>query len=759
MSAGPIARKVAVKGIIQGVGFRPFVYQLAHRHHLKGDVANTSAGVTIHVEGAKDDIDAFREDLCQESPALAQITEIILCKESPRNLNEFTISASRASERMGTLISPDVSVCDDCLRELLNPDDRRYRYPFINCTHCGPRYTIIDDIPYDRPNTSMKQFVMCPACRSEYSDPPNRRFHAQANACAECGPHVTLYDIHRQEVLATDPIEKAADLIKLGSIVAIKGLGGFHLVVDAENDRAVRVLRQRKRREGKPLALMSYSIDHIRSYASVDSHEETLLKSYRRPIVLVVKKEPNPISKHVSPQNRYFGTMLPYTPLHYLLLSHDRPTLVMTSGNLSEEPIAVGNTDAFERLGDIADYFLVHDRDILLQNDDSIVKRAGGANRFIRRSRGYAPAPIPLVGKVPPILACGAELKNTICLTRNDQAFLSQHIGNLSNAAAFDCFRQTIDHMKRILKIQPEIIAFDSHPDYLSSRYALEQTTMQPIRVQHHHAHIAGVMGEHHIVGPVIGLALDGTGYGTDGAIWGGEILLADAEVFDRISHFEYVPMPGGAAAIREPWRMAISYLHAAFGEDFRELDLPIFDAIPGNKIEMVADMITKGINSPSTSSVGRLFDGIAAIVGIRYSAAFEGQAAMALEMLADKANPTIYDHEWSIDRGHTISSLPLIRSVVRDVIRGVSPSTISRDFHHTLVHLFVRLCADIRKTRGLKRVVLSGGVFQNSLLLTGLIRGLEREGFSVFTPIQIPANDGCISLGQAVIAAAVAGK
>ncbi len=751
-----VARRVEINGIVQGVGFRPFVYQLANRYDLKGKVANTSSGVSIHIEGNRQNIESFCRDISEKKPPIAYITEIDLFDESVNAYQEFTIVESREPSMMTTLISPDVSVCDDCRHELFDLNDRRFGYPFINCTNCGPRYTIINDIPYDRPKTSMKHFTMCPICQAEYDDHGNRRFHAQPNACAECGPHIDLYDNTRQKTATPKPLEKTVELIKQGYIIAIKGLGGFHLAVDAENDQAVAKLRKRKHREEKPFALMSHNVESVQSYAKVGPEEEKLLKSPQRPIVLLKKREPNSISREVAPRNRYFGAMLPYTPHHYLLLSRGFTALVMTSGNLREEPIAIDNDDAFERLSDIADYFLIHNRDIYLRSDDSIVRKTAGDTRFIRRSRGYVPVPIFLNKKVPPILACGAELKNTVCLTRGNQAFLSQHIGDLENLATYDFFKLTIRHMQRILNVHPEIVAFDLHPDYLSTRFAEEMESINKIQIQHHHAHIVSAMAENRIDGPVIGLSFDGTGYGTDGAIWGGEILIADIEKFYRAAHFAYVPMPGSTAAIKEPWRMAISYLYDAFDDKFWDLDLPLLKEMDAIKVKIMVDMVNKKINSPFTSSLGRLFDGIAAITGIRYKVAFEGQAAMELEMLAADKVADIYDYEWITTEGHKILTRPIIQGVVNDMVNGIHPSVISRKFHQTLIQMFSDLCAVIRKESGLNRVVLSGGVFQNSLLLTGLIKALEEKNFQVFTHSKVPANDGGICLGQAMVAAAV---
>ncbi len=751
-----VAKRLKVNGIVQGVGFRPFVFQLAEKFSLNGEVANTSSGVSIHIEGSPQNVAGFEKDLAENSPPLAYIVEISSKTEAVKNHTDFAIVKSKAQAKMSTLISPDVSICDDCLGEMLTPDDRRYRYPFINCTNCGPRYTIIDDIPYDRPKTSMRHFKMCPQCQAEYDDPTDRRFHAQPNACADCGPHVDLFDNRRQLIASGgDAVTKAAELLKQGKILAIKGLGGYHLAADAANTEAVKQLRQRKLREEKPFAIMSYNLEAIDRYARVAPEESKILTSIQRPIVLLKKKKPNAVSHQVAPGNNYFGVMLPYTPLHYLLLGHGFEALVMTSGNLSEEPIAIDNDDAFNRLGDIADYFLTHNRDIYLRSDDSIVRHTAGAKRFLRRSRGFVPIPVFLKNEVPPILACGAELKNTICVTKQDKAFLSQHIGDLENLATYDFFKLTIAHLKRILDIEPEIIACDMHPDYLSTRYAQELQVNHQIQVQHHHAHIVSCMAENKQAGAVIGLSFDGTGYGSDGAIWGGEILVVREHDFERAGHLAYVPMPGSATAIKQPWRMAVSYLQDAYGSDFHNLGLPAVTAIDTEKLTVIGKMISNKINSPLTSSLGRLFDGVAAICGIRQQVNFEGQAAMELEMTASEDGNTIYDYAWDADDTLRIPTGPIIRGVVDDVLKGKPIGEISSRFHRTLICLFTDLCVLIGKERELNRVVLSGGVFQNSILLTGLTRALEEKNFKVFSHQQVPTNDGGIALGQAVVAAA----
>lgn len=756
MTENRVAKRVKVNGVVQGVGFRPFIFQLAEQHGLKGEVANTSSGVTIQIEGLAEQVAAFERDLSQKSPPLAYIVEISSQPDTIRNFAGFRIVKSKGEAKTSTLISPDVSVCDDCLGELLNPDDRRYHYPFINCTNCGPRYTIIDDIPYDRPKTSMRHFKMCAACQSEYDDPHNRRFHAQPNACADCGPRVKLYDHCRNPMSQQDPIGKATQLLKQGYILAIKGLGGYHLAVDAADTNAIRRLRNRKLREEKPFALMSYNLETVRRYAQAGAAEEKILTSIQRPIVLLRKKNPNCISAEVAPNNKYFGVMLPYTPLHYLILKQGFVALVMTSGNLSDEPIAIDNDDAFERLSGIADYFLIHNREIYLRSDDSIVRHLAGARRFLRRSRGFVPIPIFLKNQTPPILACGAELKNTICVTKRDKAFLSQHIGDLENLVTYEFLELTAAHLKRILGIDPEIIAFDLHPDYLSTRFAQEQQAAHKIQVQHHHAHIVSCMAEHKLEGTVIGLSFDGTGYGRDGAIWGGEILIAEEHDFERAGYLAYVAMPGGAAAIKAPWRMAVSYLQDAFGQNFYELGLPVLKEIENDKLTIISEMISKGVNAPLTSSLGRLFDGVAAICGIRSQVNFEGQAAMELEMLAADTVGSTYEYEWLSEDAYKILPAPIILGVVKDLQDGKPVADISAKFHRTLICLFVDLCTVIRKERDLNRIVLSGGVFQNAILLTGLVIALEARNFSVFSHQQIPTNDGGIALGQAVAAAAV---
>ena len=750
--------RTRIKGIVQGVGFRPFIYNLALAHDLRGFVSNTSEGVYIEVEGGPDFLDAFHRGIIAEKPPLAHITSIETIEQGLKSYSDFTIHKSEAQEHRRTLISPDVCVCEDCLRELFDPKDRRFRYPFINCTNCGPRYTIIMDIPYDRPFTAMKGFKMCPPCEAEYHDPADRRFHAQPNACWDCGPLVRLWAHAGQEIRAGNPIEEARKLLKQGKIVAIKGLGGFHLAADATNNEAVKRLRQRKHREEKPLALMCPSLEQIREFARVTKDEESLLNSIQRPIVILEKRPNADIAEEVSPRNRTYGFMLPYTPLHYLLFQgDDLPALVMTSGNISEEPIAIDNEEAFERLGDIADYFLNHNRDIYLRSDDSILRVVGTVPRQIRRSRGYVPIPTFLKRSLEPILACGAEWKNTICLTREDQAFLSQHIGDLENLETLNFFEMTIQHLKRILEIEPKIVAYDLHPDYLSTQYALKQSSMIQVGVQHHHAHIVSAMAEHGLAGPVIGIALDGTGYGADGQIWGGELLVVEPKQFERVGHFAYLPMPGGAAAIKKPWRMAVSALYEAFGDEFLKISLPFLEDVPRKRLDILIHMIRQGVNTPLTSSCGRLFDSVAAIAGVRNYVAYEGQAAVELEAAAEEDLERAYPFEIrEKDGALQFLTAPIIRSVVADVNEGCSTGLISATFHNTLVALFLDVCERVRASRKFKQVVLSGGCFQNARLLVQLTESLENQGFEVYSQAQVPGNDGGIALGQAVAADAM---
>ncbi|MEW6262362.1 MAG: carbamoyltransferase HypF [Thermodesulfobacteriota bacterium] len=745
--------RTEVEGVVQGVGFRPFIYQLARRFGLGGFVQNTSHGALIEIEGRPEATDAFFLALREKLPPLALVTKLSTRRLPPLGQTEFSIRHSGVQPSRQALISPDVAVCDDCLAEMFDPLDRRYRYPFINCTNCGPRYTIILDVPYDRATTTMRAFTMCRACANEYHNPADRRFHAQPNACPVCGPQVTLVTAAGERIEAAEPLRAAADLLRQGMIVAVKGLGGFHLAADATNDRAVRRLRSRKQREEKPLAVMSPDLEAIRAYAFIRPDEETVLFSAQRPIVLLTAKMPSPLAPSVAPDNKYIGAMLPYAPLHHLLLK-GFTALVMTSGNLSEEPIAIDNQEALTRLGRIADYFLLHDRDIHLRSDDSVVRLSGDKLRQVRRSRGFAPLPIFLKEPQAEVLAVGGELKNTVCLTKNNRAFLSQHIGDLENVQTLEFFEMTIEHLERILDIRPKAVAYDLHPEYLSTKWALEQTGLELIGVQHHHAHVASALAEHGLDGPVIGLACDGAGYGPDGGIWGGEILVAGLDGFERRGHLEYLPLPGGAAAIKEPWRMAVSYLVKAFGPEMPRLELDLLERHDPDQLDLLIQVLNKKVASPLTSSLGRLFDAAAALIGLKDSAAFEGQAAMGLEMCCPEGDFPPYDFDLAEEDGrHIIKPQALIRDIVHDLGLKRSREEISGRFHAAVVRAFSELALKVADETGIRTAVLSGGCFQNQILVRGLTRALVIRGLNVYTQNTVPVNDGGLALGQAAAA------
>ncbi len=747
-------------GIVQGVGFRPFVFRLAGECGLAGFVNNGSDGVTIEVEGAPARVEAFRDRLSSECPPLARVVEMCHQEIQPVGDLKFSIKLSDPAAEATTLISPDVTVCDDCLREMLDPADRRFRYPFINCTNCGPRYTIVEGIPYDRPLTSMKVFPMCQPCAEEYHDPADRRFHAQPNACPACGPSLSLRDKNGNLHESDDPLSEAVNLLRHGYILALRGVGGFHLAVEAGNDAAVRELRRRKGRAEKPFALMVRDVASAEKLCHIDESEKTALLSRQRPIVLLRARKPRLLPESIAPGNRFLGVMLPYTPLHHLLLQSEFDALVMTSGNFSEEPIAFGNDEALQRLAPLADFFLLHDREILQRCDDSIVRVAIGEPRVIRRSRGYVPEPVFLLqGVTQPILACGGELKNTIALARGRAVFLSQHIGNLDNPSALAFFEHSISHLQEILRIQPELLAHDMHPEYLSTKWAVQQR-LPKIAVQHHHAHLAAVMAENGVTEPTIGLILDGTGYGTDGTIWGGEVLVGDAAGFERFAWLEPVPLPGGAAAIKQPWRMALSCLEHAYGKACESLDLPFLRNRGSEETAVVLQMIRKRLNAPLTSSCGRIFDAIAALIDLRGEVTFEAQAAIELEMCVDPSEDTIYARAISAaNERDAISVAELVRSVVSDLRVGLSQSRISARFHRSLVEMFVQAAIASRQQTGINRVGLSGGVYQNSFFFDLMQRRLCESGFEVLTHRQVPTNDGGLALGQVAIAAASSGS
>ena len=754
--------RVDVRGIVQGVGFRPFIYSLAKKHSLKGFVLNNTTGVKVEVEGERERIKSFLSEIKTFAPPLAAIQRIEYEKLAPVGYSAFEIKKSRKEKEELVLISPDISTCHDCLRELFDPNDRRFHYPFINCTNCGPRFTIIQDIPYDRSRTTMKVFRMCPDCQVEYEDPSNRRFHAQPNACPVCGPQVSLFSAEGRKLEASDPIKEAADLLEKSYVVAVKGLGGFHLACDATSLEAVANLRKRKYREDKPFALMAPDVEMIRKFCHVDQEEKNLLISPRRPIVLLRKKEESlPLAaEQIAPRNRFLGCMLPYTPLHHLLLRKIKRPLVMTSGNMSDEPIVYRNEEALPKLKGIANYFLVHNRDVQMRCDDSVMRVFQRKEVFLRRSRGYAPQPVKVDAFFDePILAVGGEHKNTFCVARGDQAVISHHIGDLENLSALISFEEGIEYFLKLFHTNAKILACDLHPDYLSTKFAEDYVKKLGkgatlIRVQHHHAHIASLMADRGIEGRVIGVSLDGAGMGDDGKIWGGEFLVADYLSFTRVGHLKEVPLPGGDEAIKNPWRMALSHLKGAFGEDALELALKLLINVDPEKILMVDNMVENGINCPLTSSVGRLFDAVSSLIGIRSEINHEGQAAMELEMAADDKEKGSYPFD-ILREGEKfiVDSGPTIRSVVADLEKGERKGAIAARFHNSLALIILKVCRIIREKTDLNSVALSGGVFQNMYLLERVFSLLGSADFQVHTHNRVPPNDGGISLGQALVA------
>jgi hydrogenase maturation protein HypF len=749
--------RISVRGVVQGVGFRPFVYQLAVKHNLRGWVYNTSGDVKIEVEGEASDIEIFLDTLRQKSPPAAIIEEITATAGTPIGYENFEIRGSVAEEGKYQLVSPDIATCPDCRREIDDPQDRRYRYPFTNCTNCGPRFTIIADIPYDRPNTTMKAFRMCPKCQQEYDDPLNRRFHAQPNACPVCGPQLELVDAAANKVAGDDIINKTSELLREGKIAAVKGLGGFLLAGDATSEKTVNRLRQRKNRPAKPLAIMVSSLEEARQHCEINETEAGLLASAGSPIVLMKWKDESTIARAVAPGLKYLGVMLPYTPLHHLLLRETGRPLVMTSGNLSEEPIARDNDEALNRLNGIADYFLRHNRDIYARYDDSVMTVENDTPQFVRRARGYAPYPIHLPYQSRQILACGAEEKNTFCLTRDNYAFVSQHIGDMENMETLEHLKNTIELYQKLFRIKPEIIAHDMHPEYLPTKYAKELAEKEKIKlvpVQHHHAHIVSCLADNGREETVIGVALDGTGYGTDGHIWGGEFMTVDYKRYTRMAYLEYLPLPGGALAIKKPYRTAIGYMTALGMKMDRKL--PPFKQVDDVEMKIIKNQIEKKINTPLTSSMGRLFDAVAALIGVRSIIQYEAQAAIDLETCASEAGDEDESYPFSIIEEHGVSIIKirdLLTAIITDWYAKRPTSVMAARFHNTIARMIMELCQSISLKSDIKQVALSGGVFQNRLLLRKARPLLESAGFKVYTHRQVPCNDGGISLGQAVIA------
>jgi hydrogenase maturation protein HypF len=757
--------RISARGVVQGVGFRPFVYGLASKHHLNGWVCNTSEDVKIEVEGDRKTLDLFISDLEKKAPPLARIEGISVSFDAPAGYKGFEIRHSVAQPGKYQLVSPDIATCEPCLKDVFTKSNRRFHYPFTNCTNCGPRFTIIKDIPYDRPLTTMSVFKMCPDCQREYEDPLDRRFHAQPNACPACGPRLQLTDNQGKDVLYDDIIGKTASLLKEGRIIAIKGLGGFLLACSAENAASVALLRQRKRRPSKPFAVMVQDIENARKLCEISPAEEKLLQSPQSPIMLLKWKPGLHICPGVGPGLKYLGVMLPYTPIHHLIMRAAGLPLVMTSGNVSEEPIAGENTEALRRLGHIADYFLLHNRDIYSTYDDSVAMVVDEIPQLVRRARGYAPFPIHLTSPLPQILACGAEEKNTFCLTRDSHAFVSQHIGDMENLETMEHYERTIELYKQLFRTQPELIAYDMHPEYLPTKYAIEQaekTGFQPVPVQHHHAHIASCLADNGVEGPVIGLAFDGTGYGADGQIWGGEFMVADYKGFKRVGQLEYLPLPGGSAAIRKPYRIALGYIFALLGENALDSRLGFLSKIDRVELDLVRKQVESNLNSPLTSSMGRLFDAVSAMSGIRAAIDYEAQAAIEMEMKSYESADEQGSYPFTLtgdETYHIVLLHDLISAVLNDLLRGSPQSVIGMRFHNTIAAMSAEVCLKIKESTGLNAVALSGGCFQNRLLFKKVSDRLKTAGFTVLAHRQVPCNDGGISLGQAVIAGATSEK
>jgi hydrogenase maturation protein HypF len=760
-------RGVVVRGVVQGVGFRPFVYRLAQEEGLAGSIGNDTDGVTIEIEGPAERLDAFVTRLREETPPLARIDAVAVSELEATGEVGFRIVASEVLGRVSTGIPADAATCADCLCELLDPADRRYRYPFLNCTNCGPRFTITRRIPYDRPQTSMAQFKMCAACQAEYDDPANRRFHAQPNACWECGPRVWLVGADGAALVADDAVATCVDRLAAGDIVAIKGIGGFHLSVDATNEAAVMRLRQRKHRYGKPLAVMVKDVEAARALCVLTAEEERLLQTTARPIVLARRREGCGIAEGVAPGIPWLGVFLPYAPLQHLLFASGQVrALVMTSANLSEEPIAIDNDEALKRLGGIADAFLMHDREILQRCDDSVSAVVDGAPQLLRRARGFVPLGIALPMDAPPLLAVGGHLKNVLALARGRFVYQSQHLGDLENLTGLEFFRESLDHLMRTFEIEPQVVVHDLHPGYLSTAWAKDWASvrgLKTIAVQHHHAHVAGCMAEHGVT-EAIGLALDGTGYGTDGRIWGGEVLIARLDGFERFAHLDYAPMPGGDAAVREPWRMALGALHAA-GFDVESEQMVALLGAERNEARVLRRMIERKINSPMTSSLGRLFDAVAAVVLGRRVVDYEAQAAIELEGIAvdepDRSQqgdyvPELHEAEEGSGGRAVIRTGKMWKAVLDDLWRGVPARRISARFHAGIAEGFINAAANARIETDINTVALSGGCMANRRLARLLRAGLEEEGFTVLQHRNVSPGDGGLSYGQAAVAAAM---
>lgn len=741
---------ITVHGIVQGVGFRPFVYNEAIRNNLKGWVKNTSEGVYIDLEGEKVGMENFLITLKNSPPPLSKIEEINIEDKRIKGYKSFTIEKSNEICNSITLISPDMAICKDCESDIKDSNNRRYKYPFTNCTNCGPRYSIIKKLPYDRAMTTMEEFKMCPICKEEYENPLNRRFHAQPNACKDCGPEVWLTDNLGNVMENKGPIESLIMLLKKGYIAGVKGLGGFHLVCDGKNEKVIKTLRERKNRPFKSLALMMKDINTVKKYCEVNTLEEEILTGRKRPILLLNKKN-DLLPNNISPDNNKLGVMLPYTPLHMLLFHEELDVLIMTSANPSGLPMVYKNEDAVEKLKDVVDYFLFHNREIHMPVDDSVVQVVMDKEMVIRSARGYAPAAIKL-HNIKDSLACGSQLKNTFAISKEHHVFISPHIGDMENLEVYNSFVKGVEHFKNIYSIKPKIIAFDMHPDFLGGQYS-KNLEGEKVPIQHHHAHIVSCMVDNDINRHVIGVAYDGTGYGTDGKVWGGEFLICNYKDFERIGHLNYTLLPGGEAAIKEPYRMALSYLYKCYG-DRVESFIPWKKSLENHMIKNVLSILKKNLNCIETSSMGRFFDAVSAILDLKRKVTYEGEAAIALESICSLDEEEIYSYDICDNNGELIiNEEKIIMGIMKDLKDGVNKGKIAKGFHNTVIAFTIDMCKRIRDMRGINEVVLSGGVFQNNILLKGIAVGLEKQGFKVYTHGKIPTNDGGISLGQLVIA------
>jgi len=739
--------RVSIRGAVQGVGFRPFVYRLAGELELAGWVCNTSQGLFLEVEGERRSLETFLLRIEKEKPQNSFIQSLESSFLDEIGFTDFAIRESEDGEK-NVLILPDIATCQECREEILDPNDRRYLYPFVNCTNCGPRYSIINKLPYDRKNTTMHGFKLCGPCSEEYKDPSNRRFHAQPNACPDCGPKLALWDYRGKVIAASnDALNSAVKGIREGAILALKGLGGFQLIVDARNSHSIKLLRERKHREAKPFAVMYPSIEHVESDCFVSLMERRSLVSSESPIVILKKRKDHKLSEMVAPENPYLGVMLPYTPLHILLMKELDFPIIATSANISQEPICINEKEAFKRLKDIADLFLVNDRPIARHVDDSIVRVIMGQEMVMRRARGFAPLPIMLEGNTKDILAVGPHLKNTVAVSSLNNVFISQHIGDLETERAYTTFKSTIEDLKLMYELDPECIVCDEHPDYFSTKYAKSQK-LPVIPVQHHYAHVLSCMAENHLKGPLLGIAWDGTGYGPDGTVWGGEFLTIKDGTFDRAAHFKGFPLPGGETAVKEPRRSAVGLLFSRFGAEFSKMsDVSSLRSFDEQELNNISKMLIKNINSPLTTSVGRLFDAVASILDLCQKMEFEGQAAMLLEFLTEGVET---DDHYSFDIGEYSEGCieidgPSIREILDDVKKGIKKPVISAKFHNSLVEIAIAITRRVR----LEKIVLTGGCFQNKYLAEHAIKRFREEKFRPYWHQRIPPNDGGISLGQ----------